>query len=110
MRIAVAFGAGGASGGRVVSICQELIIALARRPGRTRKFGAVPVLQWRCAINVAKYAETPAALVFLLGGAPARGHHSIAPYDLVHGKVINGAVTNPHAHMDVTGEENVIEH
>ena len=59
---------------------------------------------------MAKYAETPAALVFLLGGAPARGHHSIAPYDLVHGKVINGAVTNPHAHMDVTGEENVIEH
>ena len=55
--------------------------------------------------------------VLLLAGAAARGHHSTAPYDLIHGTVINGAVTkfdweNPHAHidLDVTGEGNVIEH
>ena len=58
-----------------------------------------------------------AALFVLLAVAPARGHHSTAPYDLIHGTVINGTVTkfdweNPHAHiyLDVTGEENVIEH
>jgi hypothetical protein len=58
-----------------------------------------------------------AAFVLLLCGKPARGHHSTAPYDLVHGTVINGTVTkfdweNPHAHiyLDVTGEEKVIEH
>ena len=44
-------------------------------------------------------------------------HHAIAPYDLIHGTIVAGAVTkfeweNPHAHiyLAVTGEENVIEH
>ena len=69
---------------------------------------------WR---NMQRLRVAGEALVLLLGGTPARGHHSTAPYDLVHGTVINGAVTkfdweNPHAHiyLDVTGEENVIEH
>ena len=58
-----------------------------------------------------------ATLVMFLAAAPARGHHSTAPYDLIHGTVVNGSVTkfdweNPHAHiyLDVTGEENAIEH
>lgn len=58
-----------------------------------------------------------ATLVVFLAAAPARGHHSTAPYDLIHGTVVNGSVTkfdweNPHAHiyLDVTGEENAIEH
>jgi hypothetical protein len=34
-----------------------------------------------------------ATLVVLLAAAPARGHHSTAPYDLIHGTVINGTVT-----------------
>src|ERR1700680_643127 len=45
------------------------------------------------------------------------GHHSTAPYDLVHGTIIEGVVTrfdweNPHAHifLNVNGEENAIEH
>lgn len=53
----------------------------------------------------------------LLAAMPALAHHSTAPYDLVHGTVINGIVTrfdweNPHAHIfwDVTAEENAIEH
>jgi uncharacterized protein DUF6152 len=58
-----------------------------------------------------------ATLVVFLAEAPALGHHSTAPYDLIHGTVVNGSVTkfdweNPHAHiyLDVTGEENAIEH
>jgi Family of unknown function (DUF6152) len=68
-------------------------------------------------LRMRRFPAARAALVLLLAGAPARGHHSTAPYDLIHGTVINGTVTtfdweNPHAHiyLDVTGEENVIEH
>jgi Family of unknown function (DUF6152) len=57
------------------------------------------------------------AVALLLACAGAFAHHSIAPYDLIHGTIIQGVVTrfdweNPHAHLylDVTGEENVIEH
>ena len=54
-------------------------------------------------------------LLLAAGGATA--HHSIAPYDLIHGTIIEGVVTrfaweNPHGHiyLDVIGEENLIEH
>jgi hypothetical protein len=47
----------------------------------------------------------------------ASGHHSTAPYDLIHGTTIEGEVTrfaweNPHAHifMDVSGESHSPEH
>lgn len=53
----------------------------------------------------------------LLAALPAPAHHSTAMYDLVHGTIINGVVTrfdweNPHAHIavDVTGENDEIEH
>lgn len=53
----------------------------------------------------------------LLLAATAAAHHSTAPYDLVHGTIIGGVVvkfewTNPHAHisLDVTGENQEIEH
>jgi hypothetical protein len=53
----------------------------------------------------------------LLLAAIAGAHHSTALYDLVHGTIITGEVTrfdwaNPHAHidLDVTGENNEIEH
>lgn len=53
----------------------------------------------------------------LVAAGPAPGHHSITPYDLIHGTIIEGAVTsfrweNPHAHLllDVTGENYVVEH
>ncbi len=53
----------------------------------------------------------------MLAAAALLGHHSTAPYDLIHGTIIEGAVTrfdweNPHAHisLDVTGEENATEH
>jgi Family of unknown function (DUF6152) len=52
-----------------------------------------------------------------LAAAALDGHHSTAPYDLIHGTIIEGIVTrvdweNPHAHisLDVTAEENAIEH
>lgn len=48
---------------------------------------------------------------------PLCAHHSTALYDLVHGTIIGGVVTkfeweNPHAHLslDVTGENNEVEH
>jgi len=54
---------------------------------------------------------------FLLAAAALWAHHSTAMYDLVHGTIIGGLVTrfdweNPHAHIavDVTGENNEIEH
>jgi len=47
----------------------------------------------------------------------ATAHHSTATYDLVHGTIIIGEVTrfdwaNPHVHiyLDITGENNEIEH
>ena len=50
-------------------------------------------------------------------GSLALAHHSTAPYDLVHGTIIEGEVTrfeweNPHVHiyLDVTGEDAEIEH
>ncbi len=53
----------------------------------------------------------------LLAAWPLGAHHSTAMYDLVHGTIIGGVVTkfeweNPHAHLsvDVTGENNEIEH
>ena len=53
----------------------------------------------------------------LLAAVALPGHHSTAPYDLIHGTIMEGVVTrfdweNPHAHisLDVTGEENAIEH
>jgi hypothetical protein len=54
---------------------------------------------------------------FLLCALPVLAHHSTAMYDLVHGTIIGGVVTkfdweNPHTHiaLDVTGENNEIEH
>ena len=60
----------------------------------------------------------PRALVlWLLVVAAALAHHSTAPYDLIHLTTIAGDVTkfewqNPHAQLavDVTGENNEIEH
>jgi hypothetical protein len=56
------------------------------------------------------------ALLFVCA-VPTWAHHSTAIYDLVHGTIIGGVVTqfdfeNPHAHiaLDVTGENNEIEH
>jgi len=53
----------------------------------------------------------------LVAVVAAFGHHSTAPYDLVHGTIVEGVVAsfkweNPHSHLyvDVAGEENVIEH
>jgi hypothetical protein len=53
----------------------------------------------------------------LLATVALPGHHSTAPYDLIHGTIIEGVVTrfdweNPHAHiaLAVTAEENAIEH
>ena len=55
------------------------------------------------------------SLILAVGRTPA--HHSIAPYDLIHGTIIEGVVTsfrweNPHAHilLDVTGENYIVEH
>lgn len=55
--------------------------------------------------------------LLLLCAIPVLAHHSTAIYDLVHGTIIGGVVTkfdweNPHAHiaLDVTGENNEIEH
>jgi hypothetical protein len=49
-------------------------------------------------------------------GVTASAHHSTAPYDLLHGTIIEGRVTrfaweNPHGHiyLDVTGDENAVE-
>ncbi len=57
------------------------------------------------------------ALALLLAAIPAQAHHSTALYDLVHGTIVGGVVTgfhweNPHVHidLDVTGENNEIEH
>jgi len=53
----------------------------------------------------------------VLSAASLPAHHSTAPYDLVHGTILEGTVArfeweNPHAHifLDVTGEEGVVEH
>jgi len=53
----------------------------------------------------------------LVCALPLLAHHSTAMYDLVHGTIIGGIVTrfdweNPHTHiaLDVTGENNEIEH
>ena len=50
----------------------------------------------------------------VLAAAPALAHHSTAPYDLVHGTILEGVVTrfdweNPHAHiyLDVSAEADV---
>src|SRR5579872_144307 len=57
------------------------------------------------------------AAALLLAVLPVFAHHSTAMYDLVHGTIIGGVVTrfdweNPHTHilLDVTGENNEIEH
>lgn len=62
-----------------------------------------------------KAVRTLGAILILAGAALA--HHSTALYDLVHGTIISGEVTrfdwaNPHVHitLDVTGENNEIEH
>jgi len=58
-----------------------------------------------------------AAGILMLTAIMVAGHHSTAPYDLVHGTIIIGEVTrfewaNPHAqiYLDVTGENGVAEH
>ena len=58
-----------------------------------------------------------AAAILWLCTLPAVAHHSTAMYDLVHGTIVGGVVTrfdwqNPHTHiaLDVTGENNEIEH
>ena len=55
--------------------------------------------------------------ILLLCAFSVFAHHSTAMYDLVHGTIIGGVVTrfdwqNPHTHvlLDVTGENNEIEH
>lgn len=55
--------------------------------------------------------------LLVLCAIPALAHHSTAIYDLVHGTILGGVVAkfdweNPHAHiaLDVTGENNEIEH
>lgn len=58
------------------------------------------------------------AIVILFWTAVAAlAHHSTAPYDLIHGTIIEGIVSafaweNPHAHiyLDVSGEDNAVEH
>jgi hypothetical protein len=52
-----------------------------------------------------------------LAATPTVAHHSTASYDLVHGTIIQGIVTefrweNPHVHLavDVRGENEEIEH
>jgi hypothetical protein len=59
----------------------------------------------------------PAVIGLCLAVGLAWAHHSTAMYDLVHGTIITGTATrfdfeNPHAHIavDVTGENNEIEH
>jgi uncharacterized protein DUF6152 len=59
----------------------------------------------------------PAMLGLSVAVGLAWAHHSTAMYDLVHGTIITGVVIrfdfeNPHAHIavDVTGENNEIEH
>lgn len=56
-------------------------------------------------------------LLPLLAAAVAFAHHSTAIYDLVHGTIVSGVVSqfdweNPHVHiaLDVTGENNELEH
>jgi hypothetical protein len=53
----------------------------------------------------------------LVTAVTAPGHHSTAPYDLIHGTIVGGVVTkfdwqNPHVRiaLDVTGENYVVEH
>src|SRR6202022_2877585 len=53
----------------------------------------------------------------MLAAVALFGHHSTAPYDLIHGTIIGGVVTkfdwqNPHVHiaLDVTREDYVVEH
>lgn len=53
----------------------------------------------------------------LVCALPLLAHHSTAMYDLVHGTIIGGVVVrfdweNPHTHiaLDVTGENNEMEH
>lgn len=56
------------------------------------------------------------SLVLMLAVMPALGHHSIAQYDLVHGTIIEGIVTdfaweNPHAQIQLdVAAENEVEH
>jgi Family of unknown function (DUF6152) len=71
-----------------------------------------------------KLARRPMLQFTLVGGvfglllaiAPVFAHHSTAPYDLVHGTILDGVVAdfvweNPHAHilLDVTGDD-ALEH
>jgi hypothetical protein len=58
-----------------------------------------------------------AAIGVLLAALPICAHHSTALYDLVHGTIIGGVVTefaweNPHTYIwiDVSGENNELEH
>ena len=58
-----------------------------------------------------------AICVYACLAATALAHHSTAPYDLIHGTVIEGRVTrfaweNPHGHIyvDVAGAANAVEH
>jgi hypothetical protein len=58
-----------------------------------------------------------AAIGVLLAALPLGAHHSTALYDLVHGTIIGGVVTefaweNPHTYIliDVSGENNELEH
>ena len=55
------------------------------------------------------------SLLTLSGVASA--HHSTAPYDLVHGTILEATVTrfdweNPHSHLyvDIQGEDRAVEH
>ena len=57
------------------------------------------------------------AIGVLLAALPICAHHSTALYDLVHGTIIGGVVTefaweNPHTYIliDVSGENNELEH
>jgi len=76
--------------------------------------GAMLEAQGRCLFVSARVVATCACVLL---SATAFAHHSTAPYDLIHGTVIEGRVTrfaweNPHGHifLDVKGEQNAVEH
>jgi hypothetical protein len=60
---------------------------------------------------------TVALAGMMFAAAALFGHHSTAPYDLIHGTILEGVIArlnweNPHAHiyLDVAAEENNVEH
>lgn len=65
---------------------------------------------WLVRVSIAFFA-------CLFASLSAFAHHSTAPYDLIHGTIIEGTVTrfelvNPHGNisLDVPGEDGAVEH